>query len=757
MEYEPNENEPAAKGAGDMNSPKDELMLQEARKRWRICKNHWGAWREEARECYAFVAGKQWDIADIQKLKEERRVPVTFNRVEPMVDIVVGTEIGNRRQIRYIARSVEDSGVNDVYSAAADFYRDECEAEHEDTDAFRDCLICGIGATEVRLDFEEDPTGNIVIERVDPFEIWIDPDARKNNASDRRYMFRMRDVPYSEIKATWPEEAKDVYGLRQKSYWDTEIDDDAGDASGIHVTMPGDQYELDQGDGGSGFDDSAKLRLVEYQYAMRQPVFLVMNDQNMLQKMTQNDFAEWRVAMKAAGIPLNEGEDYFRAHQRVIKRAFIVGRKVMQHDVAPCVTHFSYPVITGKRDRNDRTWYGLVRNMIDPQRWANKFFSQILHIINTSAKSGAYVEEGAVDDMREFEHKFAKTGSLLWLRTGGLNKIKERGFGNYPAGIDKLMEFSIGAMREVTGINMELLGLADRQQAGVLEYQRKQAGLTILGFVFDNLRRYRKAQGEILLYFIENYVSDGRLIRITGPEGQKYVPLTKQPGVSKYDVVIDEAPDSPNQKEQVFQVLMQLIPAMVKMGMGLPLEIMDYMPLPQTLIEKMKESQQARQQQPDPEAQKAQAQLQIEQAKLQMKQQSDQVSAQLDMQKQQFEAVMRTRELEQKMALEASKAQQDMELADLKTRQEMALEELKVQHDLRLKQTETQITGVIKAQETQNQAKLDAIAQDLKNMFDAMRTSKEIELSETKAGHAMEMDKRRLNNEMKSNQSETEQ
>ncbi|NIV38716.1 MAG: hypothetical protein GWN58_57650, partial [Anaerolineae bacterium] len=51
---------------------------------------------------------------------------------------------------------------------------------------------------------------------------------------------------------------------------------------------------------------------------------------------------------------------------------------------------------------------------------------------------------------------------------------------------------------DVSGANLELLGMADKVQAGVLEAQRKQAGMTILSWAFDSLRAYRRAHGRVL-------------------------------------------------------------------------------------------------------------------------------------------------------------------------------------------------------------------------------------------------------------------
>jgi hypothetical protein len=153
----------------------------------------------------------------------------------------------------------------------------------------------------------------------------------------------------------------------------------------------------------------------------------------------------------------------------------------------------------------------------------------------------------------------------------------------------ELMQFAIVSLRDVTGVNVETLGTADRNQPGVLEHQRKQSAMTILAPLFDSLRRYRKAAGRLTLYFIQEYLSDGRLIRIVGDSDAEYVPLTKKEGFVEYDVVVDQAPTAPNQKEAAFASIIQVLPALQKMGVPIPPEVLDYVPgLPAKLAQAWK-------------------------------------------------------------------------------------------------------------------------------------------------------------------------
>jgi hypothetical protein len=168
------------------------------------------------------------------------------------------------------------------------------------------------------------------------------------------------------------------------------------------------------------------------------------------------------------------------------------------------------------------------------------------------------------------------------------------------------MEYSISSIRDVSGINLEMLGMREGNQPASLELQRRQSGMTILASLFRSMRSYHFNQGKVMLYFIQNHLSDGRLIKIVGEEGAQYVPLMKQ-AEAKYDIVVDEGPTSPNQKERVWGMMganfWQLPPP-------IQMELLKYSPLPESVVEGVKKA--AQQMSEGPQAQMAQKMAEIE-------------------------------------------------------------------------------------------------------------------------------------------------
>ncbi|MEP0150003.1 hypothetical protein [Roseibium sp.] len=592
-------------------------------------------WRKEAREDYDFFAGRQYTDEEMAALKDKARPIVTFNRIGPVVDSVHGQEIGNRREVRYIPREEGDVKPNEILTSAAEWFRDQSHADDEESDSFLDTIICGMGWTETRIDFEEQPDGKPVVSRVDPLEMFWDFDARSRNLSDARRVWRVRRVPLSEAMSMFPGKPKaelDATWTMVQSAADLQREEDTPNE------------DEDAGDG--------MVTIVHCQWVERESYMMAQDPlSGEVAEFTEAEFSTVNKRLKQmVGVEMQG----VRKKRKVRKQAFM-GDVVLSNGPAPCPYQFSFQCITGKRDRNKGTWYGLVRAMKDPQRWANKWLSQMMHIMNSNSKGGLLAERGAFDDQRQAEASWADPSAITWLKSGALSgqapAVKEKGATQFPAGFQQLTEFAISSIRDTSGVSVEMLGMREANQAASLEYQRRQAGMTILQPLFDSLKHYRELQGRVMLHYIQEDLSDGRLIRIVGEAQSQYVPLVKQSTLD-YDIIVEDAPTSPNQKEATWGFLSQLLPSIAKMvPPQMLLMLMEYSPLPSAVIEKLQKAAQEMEQQQQP-AQQAQQQMAMEQhqsemAKAASETAENQAGAQLDVAKAQAEDVYASAEFAQ--------------------------------------------------------------------------------------------------------------
>lgn len=652
-----------------------EELIAQVQKNFKDARKHSNDWRNEAVELYDFVAGRQWDETDSALLKEQGRPEITFNRMGPYFDAVSGSETNNKQEIKYLPRTPGDAQPNETLTAAVKWVLDECNAGEEESDAFLDVLIPGMGWIETRMDYEDNPDGMISLERVDPLEMYWDPTSKKRNLQDAKWVARVKWMSKEEIEDKWP----DADIAPSISLWD----DDTVVGESPHNASLAFLYR----NNATGYDEkTGKFRVVHHQRVETESVYRVIDPQSGKRVWLSKDKFDLAKSANLVGTD----KQYVKQKKKKFSFSFICGQTVLEEGDIKCGS-FTLKCITGKRDHNTNTWYGLGRVMKDPQKWANKFFSQILHIINSNAKGGLLAETGAFEDPRKAEQDWADPTAVVLLKNGALSggKIKERTMASYPTGLDKMLSFAISSIPDVTGINLEFLGAADQEQAGILEQERKKAVYVILAGMFSSMRLYRKEEGRLLIHFVREYLNDGRIIRITTDQGEQAVPLNLDDDFIEYDVIVDQAPYSPNLKEQVWGTLSIMLPQLIKAGVPVPPELLDYAPIPATLAVKWKQLLMNKQVNPEQVQQMQQELQQLQQENLQLKTGQQVKMAQLESKHQLGQA---------KNQMETQKASSEFQIQLEMIRQQQQADFIKMQADFEAKMRKVMADAEAKVQ-----------------------------------------------------------
>jgi hypothetical protein len=599
----------AQKTPAEQQAESDSALLTKFAAWDKLLEAKWSTWVEEAKQSYDFVAGHQWDPADKATLEENNKLPVVFNITAPTLDAVAGAEIQNRQQVMYYPREVGDQGVSDVLTQGADYINDECNGDQEDSEAFYDCLVCGIGWTGSQPEIDGSDVA-LIKERVDPLQIKADASSRKPNFEDKRYL--KREIPMSR-------EAFEEYAAELGQPDASPEGMNAADDEGKRLTIVNPQTRYTSGMLGNGAG-TEEVIVCEWQWFEREPIYLAPlpspEDPNVIKigKLRPEEFAQAKA--------LNPQIPSTRSYEKVFYRALVANDQILFTEQMPegC---FRYHAITGKRDRNKGTWFGLVRPMLDPQKFTNKLYSEILHIVRTNANGGLTMEEDAVADIRKFEQTYAAADKITWVKPGSLSnaqgpKMQPKTPTPINPALFQMMEFARDMVKACTGVNEEILGIAGREQPGVLEAQRKQAAYGILSAFFDAKRRYQRDQGRCLLAQMRIFLPDDKLVRIVDKGTAQYVTLAMTMDAQQYDIVVDDAPAGPNQKAKVVQVLLPLLPELFQAQVIGPEEIamiIPYLDLPAAVATKLSAAIQKKADaasQPNPAQQLEQAQGQAE-------------------------------------------------------------------------------------------------------------------------------------------------
>lgn len=600
----------------DVQEPTD--MLAQCRKWFRAAVEHGEDWRREAREDYEFVAGKQWTDEEIAAFQEDHRPVITINRIKPLLNILSGYQRLNRYDIDFLARTSDDVELCQIRSGVTKYVMDRCNYDETESVTFLDCAIGGLGWFGTRYKFDHEiQDGEAVIERVDPFSMYVDPEAHETDFSDARFLIRAKWVAKDELKAVYPEQA-DAIENNFAVYDTAETDNESRpDIDPLYWSS-----------------ELKKVRVIECWYKERTvtTVFITPDGQEVPQEQVTPEMVQMGMFQGSRDILRDE-----------VKLCVFFDRTMLEEMASP-YEHGEFPYVPmiyhhyGVGD----VPAGFVRDLKDPQREINKRRIQELHLLDTSANGGGWIEEGAMSPEQEAEFKRLNNvpGHFQKVTANSLQmgRIMEREPKNPPAAIIQAEQQATDDLRTISGINESLLGVDIPSQSSgrAIELRQKQA-VTHLAVIFDNLRHAKKKIANLLWGrrghkgLIPQFYTAEKTYRIEGENGQQFVTVNEQVATQdpiagvivhtlndlsqgEFDIVIGDVVASATQRQAQ---LWSLIDAIGKLQIPADLifdTIVDLSDLPKK--NEIKARWQQRQQQQQQQAQQQwQAQLELERVK----------------------------------------------------------------------------------------------------------------------------------------------
>jgi len=159
--------------------------------------------------------------------------------------------------------------------------------------------------------------------------------------------------------------------------------------------------------------------------------------------------------------------------------------------------------------------------MIDPQKECNRRWMHTLKLLGKQGV-GVMAEIDAFHDLTQAQDSWADPDAITFMTKGGLNKVKEKSVPQFPDAPMKLEEMNREAMKMISGVNPDLMGIAQqRREPGINLRLRQQQGLTILAKLFANHRAALKEVYKRKIEIIVRFMPETQIRKILG-ETEKY-------------------------------------------------------------------------------------------------------------------------------------------------------------------------------------------------------------------------------------------
>lgn len=563
----------------------DTDILKECMDLWREALKLSEECKEKGKESEDFYKGKQWKEDIERTLNNLDRAALTINEIAPNIDTLVGYQMEQRTDLKYLPVEGGDQRVADILNITSKKILDSCYFPREETKVFKDICVAGRGIYNVGMSFEGDIQGTPFVERFP----WDDCDYgphEKEDLSDCEFEVKSRMQSLAWLKKSFPKKVKDIedsFQSYQGQYPD--INKGTTGVSGTHMDYKN-AKKVDESpqtvDGSLPLVDIARkqFRLAQCSRKVYSEVTVIFNqEENFF--FTAYDWKDDDIA-RASTIPGFQVITQMKTRMRITR--FCAGVVLSDENPASLPLHDFYTVPVYGYRQNGEFW-GKVEAAKDPQRELNKRRSQAMDTMNRLGAAVYYTEPETFSTPKEkedFKKKRSRPGSIFEVNDLGRTPKLEEG-AQFPAALVQIMQLDQQNLQRLMNVVVEQAGA---NESGTMFLEKKKGRLTGNQFLFDNASFAKQKLGKILAALIQKYYTPERLLRLLDSQyskqkfelgGMDYsqyskeelTELLEEADLLEYDVIVTESAFAPSTRLGIAKVLFELI----SQGAAIPPEV----------------------------------------------------------------------------------------------------------------------------------------------------------------------------------------
>jgi hypothetical protein len=518
-------------------------------------RSKWKKLHTAAEEDFEFALGKQWSDTDIATLESQGVKALTINKIQPLIYLVSGIERQNRTDLICYPEGKEDSIEAELSTKLVQHLAKVSDFDYKASEQFEDGAICGMGFLEPFIDRTNDIlNGELKWSKNDPFgQCYPDPLFKEYDLSDARFFIKFTsDLSKDQLIELFPD---------KKAIIDTISDGRIGiDTSTSQTEQKKDNY------GSTGKFSEFEIEepmydLVEYYYKKYVTSYVVIdkalgNYQETTDKSQADAYAQkWgedgsEIMVKPRSIP-------------EIWCASLVGSTKIDDSKCwsypkwksyPFIPFFAHRVTTPIKDR-DLMLQGIVRSLKDPQVEYNKRRTQILKIINSTANSGWKTPKGSWTD-KDAVAKFGSSPGVILEYDPEKGEPQRIEPPTTPIAHERQAEENSNDIREISGINADLLAANESNASGRAMNIRMKQGTMMLQRMMDNNKKSKMLAGKFMLAMLGDLFTVESALKVIGDDiiNELFSEPVMQPKLNPMTGQMENMPIDNGSGEMVMQV-----------------------------------------------------------------------------------------------------------------------------------------------------------------------------------------------------------